>query len=142
MVKYDPFVAQDFIYEVANWKLYCNSVLSCDYSLNALSFQQCEPFRNLFDMGVEILPYVHQGVSNPVIGAFPLFGWSALVREIVGDTNYVVPSEIKGKLHPIRLYVKNWLEQEGNVLDETLDVKIFREKLQDIYDLVDITYDI
>ena len=105
-------------------------------SFNPSFFEECEAFRNLVGMGVGILPYVHQAVTYHEIGTSLISGWSGLIQKIVGETDYDIPSEIKNKANLMRVHVKDWLEQRGTVLDETLDAKTFREDLQGKYDLV------
>ena len=76
---------------------------------------------------------IHQAVTLPEIRTFPIFGWSSAMRGIIGESQYEVPQELQGNVDGIGLYVKRWLEEHDETLEECLSTKFFRSDLKQNY---------
>ena len=133
MIKYNHDLAQAFANEVVNWKLHCNKN---KYSSNPLDFVKCQSYKTLVGMREKVLPYINEVVKHRDLGTFPIFGWSILMQEIIGEGQYRIPDNVRGNVDSTRLHVQSWLEHHGEVLEDSLEVRAFNESLRRKYDLI------
>ena len=101
-------------YQVAlqEWKEHCQEKA---HSSNPNDYTDCQAFRDLVAMGQPVLPLVLQTMVDDPDPTFCIFGWTELVRRIVGP-RFLVSEKIAGKVQLIFEYTKRWLisELQGN----------------------------
>ncbi len=133
MVKYNPKLGLKFIDEVEGWMRHCraNSLES-----DPATYINCQAYRNLVEIGEDVLPYIHEAVCIPEIRIAPIFGWSHLLEDIVGEKRYSVPTEIEENVEGLGLYVISWLKNNGDVLEDSLEYRRFQLDLLNRYDVV------
>lgn len=107
----------EFNQAVEEWITYCrNSGALFDSSAKAII--NCEAYNKILLMGHRALPLIRKLYDRDISDNFELEviqgrGLLALVREIVGE-DFQIPIEIRGNIHALEEYTKNWLDKNIN----------------------------
>ena len=89
------------------WKKHCEKTIN---SSNPNDYLDCEGFRNLVNLGTEVLPLIYDVAKKREYQVCFDWTFSSLIRKIVGE-DFKIPENMCGKVEEIFNYTLEWLEK-------------------------------
>lgn len=93
---------------VLSWKAHCKTK---QHSSNPNDSINCDAFEKIAAMGEAVLPLIQKTMHDDIDPTFCLFGWTSLIREIVGK-KFDITEDLLGRVQAIFEFTRDWLDAE------------------------------